>query len=979
MDGALAPTAFVLKPQPQPTMSPSPPPRTDRPTPPRSAQSLRQRFLFLALLVWLLLLPASLYTQDLVDQTARRGTGLIREQGELSDGLKRLKNAVQGTEAGIYQYAFLLEETVRQRVEAQLIEAHRQIDRLERSRAAGHMEGLREHIGELRGLLARLSAETEGFFQLLSRIESRYPAVPTQVNVMDPADHEFIGAINLVLDTTPERDIDETYHYFIDLRYNWIQMVNAGRVAMMSRAGVFGIPAGGMEQFRNNRQLYADTVNQLLDELQRLDGQGRLNFEQSAALPRLEQFNQRYEAGYRRAMAIYRSENWRTDLPYLRDRLRPLFAELWSTLYRLEEHLGTLTTRDLSASLNTAGTLSNLIWLLFGVTTFVILLAFWLFEYAIRRPIAQVAAALEAEGHGGASHVPEIRVRTRETDALLEAFSGMREQVRSRQLRMQAILDNAAEGIITIDEHGTIEIFNNAAQQLFGYRAEEAIGRNVRLIVPPPHQGHHDQYLKRYLENGEARIIGSAREVEGRHKDGSLIPISLKISEIKLPGGRLFTALVEDTGERRAMMDYLRHLAEHDTLTGLHNRQYFLAELERAVARTRRNPHDCCSLLYIDLDNFKYVNDTLGHQAGDKVLMEVSGLLERRARKADLLARLGGDEFAVILYNLDLAGAQTAADGFRKLLADYAFKYEGKVVDVGCSIGVAQLTDEVRDKEELMAQADLACHIAKRGGRNRVHVYQRRDRERVANMETDMGWSLRIKAAIEQDHFRFARQPIADAASGEIRAYEILLRMEDAAGELIMPAGFLPAAERFGLLTAIDRWVVEHAIEQLARQRIDEPGLHYAINLSAEAIDHGAIFTTITDALERFAVPADALTFEVTETQAIANLGHAVDFLQKLRALGCKTALDDFGAGYCSFAYLKEMPVDHIKIDGSFVRDVCHSDLQRAMVKAMVDIAGAIGIHTVAEFVEDAACLDLLRNLGVDAVQGYHIGRPELI
>ena len=948
----------------------------------RPAQSLRERFLFLALLVWLLLLPASFYTQNLVNESSREGTELIQEQEELSDGLKRLKNALQGAEAGTYQYAFLQEEPVRNRVLARLIEAHRQIDHLEVSVTKRHLEQLAGYIGDLRQLHIRLSSETDAFFLLMSRIESRYPAVPTQVNVMNPTDREFMGVVNLILDTTANGERDEAYHHFLDLRYNWIQMVNAGRVAMMSRSGVFGIPEGGLEQFQANRELYSEAVERLLGELGLFDETDRLSFEQSEALSQLRAFKARFDTGYQRAMAVYSSENWRTDLPFLRDRLRPLFAEVWTTLYLLEEHLGELTTDSLFSTLNTADTLSDLIWVIFGSITLIILLAFWLFEYAIRRPIGQVAAALEAEGHG-ASYIPEIRVRTRETDSLLEAFNGMREQVRSRQLRMQAILDNAAEGIITIDEHGTIEIFNNAAQQLFGYSAKEAIGRNVDLIVPQPHKENHDDYLARYLETGEQRIMGAAREVEGQHKDGSLIPISLKVSEIHLASGRLFTALVEDIGERKAMMDYLRHLAEHDTVTGLFNRQYFLAELERAVARARRKPEECCSLLYIDLDNFKYVNDTLGHQAGDKVLMEVSELLERRSRRSDLLARLGGDEFAVILYDLDLVGAETAADGFRKLLAEYVFKYEGKVVDVGCSIGVAQLGEEVRDKEELMAQADLACHIAKRRGRNRVHVYQSRDQERVATMETDMGWSLRIKAAIEQGHFRFARQPIADAHSGEIRAYEILLRMEeqgkDGESELIMPAGFLPAAERFGLLAAIDHWVVEHAIADLGRRLAEEPELRYAINLSAKAIDDGTILATITRALEEHQVPAGNLTFEVTETQAVANLGHAVEFLKKLRAAGCKTALDDFGAGYCSFAYLKEMPVDHIKIDGSFVRDICDTDLQRAMVKAMVDIAGTIGIRTVAEFVEDEKCLGVLRELGVDAVQGYHIGRPELI
>jgi diguanylate cyclase (GGDEF)-like protein/PAS domain S-box-containing protein len=553
----------------------------------------------------------------------------------------------------------------------------------------------------------------------------------------------------------------------------------------------------------------------------------------------------------------------------------------------------------------------------------------------------------------------------------------MQAQVQSRQVRLQSILENISDGIITIDEGGMIETFNSAAQKLFGYSYEEAYGQSVTLLMPETIRASHPVYLDNYKRNGIRHAIDREREEMARRKDGSLFPMSIKVKEMSLDGKRFFTAVVADISERKAAMERLREMAEKDALTGLHNRRYFLDELDRAVNRARRGGTPV-TLLYIDLDNFKFVNDTMGHQAGDQVLIEVTEMLGVRVRSGDLFARLGGDEFAVLLYELDDATAMYVADSYRQLLADYKFKYDGKIVDIGCSIGIASYSEGVDNKEDLLARADLACHIAKSSGRNRSHLFDATSQEEVEGMSADMGWARRIKEAIEEDGFTLAYQPIMRSADGETHSYEALIRMYDKDGALISPAGFLPAAERFGLMVELDRWVIRHAIAALRSLQQRQPGLMLNINLSAPSVETPGILDTVREELALSGVAACSLVFEITETTAITKLAQAVELLEGLKALGCATALDDFGTGYSSFAYLKELPVDYVKIDGSFVQNLDCDRLNQVMVRSMHDVAHAMGKYSVAEFVETAEVMQTLRDIGVDYQQGYYLGKPEL-
>jgi len=555
----------------------------------------------------------------------------------------------------------------------------------------------------------------------------------------------------------------------------------------------------------------------------------------------------------------------------------------------------------------------------------------------------------------------------------------MQEQVHSRQTRLESILDNAAEGIITLDENGIIETFSNAAQELFGYPASEAIGRPVMVVVPLSPGGVFPNFLA-LCKSPSMSISGHETTVTALRRDGSNFPMSVKVGRLEIEGRTLYVALVDDVGERMTMMKNLREMAEHDSLTGLYNRQYFLNELERVVESARRSSAQRgFALLYIDLDNFKFVNDTLGHLAGDQVLVEVTEMLSARNRRSDLLARLGGDEFALLIYETSEGEAMQAAEAHRRLLADYVFKYGGKAIQIGCSIGVTLFGQSVTSKEDLLMQADIACHIAKRSGRNCVHLYEADDQQDMAAMSEDMGWARRIKEAIDRDRFTLVSQPILDLKTGKANRHEVLLRMRHEDGHVIQPAGFLSAAERFGLMRAIDRWVIGRALMVLGRRLEAQPELHFSINLSAESIGDTTMLDFITTALQKHEVPPTAVTFEVTETVAIANLGIALKFLERLRSLGCRTALDDFGVGYSSFAYLKDLPVDSVKIDGSFVRDIPHDALQLAMVRSMNEIAHAMGKTTIAEYVDSEDCIAILREIGVDYAQGFHIGMPASI
>lgn len=422
----------------------------------------------------------------------------------------------------------------------------------------------------------------------------------------------------------------------------------------------------------------------------------------------------------------------------------------------------------------------------------------------------------------------------------------------------------------------------------------------------------------------------------------------------------------------------ISYQASHDALTGLVNRREFERRLGMALDEAQFKP-TLHSMLYLDLDQFKIVNDTCGHNAGDALLQQLAATLQAKLRQNDILARLGGDEFGVLLEHCPGEPALRIAETLRLAVASFRFLWRDKTFSVGASIGLATFGGEGMAVGDVFSIVDGACYVAKDLGRNRIHVYSPDDTE-LAERTGQMNWVGRITRALEENRMHLYRQvivPLDGKTDKAERHYEVLLRMLDEDGRQISPAAFIPAAERYNLMPTVDFWVIRNAFENYARLRRQSRGCNLSINLSGATLGDESLLPYIREQLQRFSVPPTAICFEITETAAIAKLASATVLIQELKQLGCRFALDDFGSGMSSFGYLKNLPIDFIKIDGAFVRDVDRDPIDRAMVEAINNIGHVMGIKTIAEFVETEAIAAVLRGLGVDYAQGYYIGRPE--
>lgn len=655
-----------------------------------------------------------------------------------------------------------------------------------------------------------------------------------------------------------------------------------------------------------------------------------------------------------------------------------LFVTIGEAFNATINNLEQLNTIDIISSTTNSDTLTNSLWYSSLFIVIIGLLGTLAFEYQIRRPIKSIAKALKAEAKG-IKNVALPDYNLYEIKDLVSAFSNMRSEINARQERLQTILNNTVEGIITFDKNGMIETWNVAAVKLFGWTEQEVIGTLLSKYISSSEFNNREQYINSFLKNEIINLDSKDSAIIGHRKNGDTFQLSFKSSMMILESEKKYTALIANITQQKALLENLRYLAEHDELTGLNNRAYFNNELTKTVDKAKRSAKHNCSVLYIDLDNFKYVNDTLGHAAGDKILVDITKILKQRTRRSDLIARLGGDEFVVLISEYNLKVVEGIAENFREQIANYSLHYDGKIIDIACSIGVAIINEETKSTSEVMSQADVACHFAKRAGRNRIHIFSDNDSNDVKTMSLDMGWSRKIKLAIEKNSFVLALQPIVNTNSQDLESYEVLIRMRDDYAGIIMPFAFLPTAERFGLAVEIDTWVINNAIKYLAKIRKSFPNVRFSVNLSAQSLTIPEIPKLIPHLLKTYNLSAQALTFEVTETSAIADMATAVELLSSLQKLGCKTSLDDFGSGMSSFAYLRELPVDIVKIDGSFVQNMTNSAVDQAMLKAMNDIAHSLGKQTVAEFVEHERHLQLLQNFGIDYAQGYYIDKPKLI
>lgn len=556
---------------------------------------------------------------------------------------------------------------------------------------------------------------------------------------------------------------------------------------------------------------------------------------------------------------------------------------------------------------------------------------------------------------------------------IISDHSGEREARRWRA-RLDSVTEACEDAVIGRSSEGTIISWNRAAAKTFGYGAEEVIGRPVAMLFPIEKAAEH-RLLLLQLTRGQ----GPAQaETVMRRSDGGLIDVALSMAGVHPAGGDLagFSMVVRDLTERRRMVAEVQYRDTHDPLTGLANRADFETRIERALdsARERDARH---ALLYIDLDQFQLVNEACGHAAGDEFLREAASLIQSCIRQRDTLARLGGDEFGIILEHCEMADAREVADKICKRMADYRFTFEQRKFRIGASIGLVPIDASWEDAIKLLKAADTACYAAKEAGRDRVVAYFDVDGS-VETRRSEAAWVHLLDQAMTENHFTLYAQliePLQVEGSG-LRC-EILLRLKDRDGRLINPGEFLPAAERFRIMPRVDRWVVGNVIDFLTQNReLVAKAEMISVNLSGKSIGDRNFQNFVHERITSTDFDHEKLCFEITESESINNIDSSVEFIEKMREIGIRFSLDDFGTGVSSFSYLKKLPVDFIKIDGQFVENMAKDPVDYATVRSIQDVAKLLGKQTIAEFVADAEVEGQLRDLGVDFMQGFLRHRP---
>ncbi len=562
----------------------------------------------------------------------------------------------------------------------------------------------------------------------------------------------------------------------------------------------------------------------------------------------------------------------------------------------------------------------------------------------------------------------------------LERVQNSERELREEKEKVVVTLHSIGDAVITTDQHGFVEYMNPVAEELLGWSLADIrqtpLGKVMRLVDEDSGKTLASP-VDRCLQSAE-KIVGEGHKMLMRH-DGQHVAISDTAAPILDDQGQLSGVVMvfHDVGQARKLARQLSYQATHDPLTGLYNRREYESRLTELLtdAQEQDSQHAMC---YIDLDQFKVVNDVCGHSAGDELLCQLASLLQVQVRGADILARLGGDEFGVLLTHCNIEQAVHVAENIRSAVGDFRFLYDDRSFEIGASIGVVAITRGSRSTSDLLSAADIACYAAKDGGRDQVHLYEPSDAE-VAERRGEMNWVSVIHNTLDQGRFYLLYQPIVPLAGKQLAApshYEFLLRMRDPMGNEVLPMAFLPAAERYNLSADIDQWVVDKAIELLTTgDHVPEQGT-FLINLSGSSLCNPQFVAYLEHAIAAVPGIGTRICFEITEASAISNLRTVSEAIRQLRTLGCRFALDDFGSGLSSFGYLKSLDIDYVKIDGGFVKDMNNDPMDAAMVRAINEIAHIMGVQTIAEFVETKEIYDRLCRLAVDFGQGHSIATP---
>jgi diguanylate cyclase (GGDEF)-like protein/PAS domain S-box-containing protein len=563
------------------------------------------------------------------------------------------------------------------------------------------------------------------------------------------------------------------------------------------------------------------------------------------------------------------------------------------------------------------------------------------------------------------------------TEALTQSNTILQQEKELFRITLASIGD----AVITTDSHGKLTFLNPTAELFTGWNNSDAkdnplkrVFRIANVATQDPINNPIDDCLKK-----AGKQIGN-KECLLFRKDGQKYVIDYSVAPIHDEKENVIGTVLtfRDVTEQRRLTQKLAYQAAHDPLTGLLNRDEFETRLAKVLASTHDgNSH---ALLYLDLDQFKVVNDTCGHSAGDELLRQVTLLLHSRLRTRDTLARLGGDEFGVILEHCPQKKALRIAQTLREIVQDFRYQWQSKIFTIGVSIGLFPINRPNESLSKAMSAADSACYTAKESGRNRVHVYQADD-SLLQKQSGEMQWLPRIQLAMTEKRLCLFLQPIIPISNKKgLEEYgEILIRLQDEQGKLVLPGAFLPSAERYDQMLMIDRWVVEQSLKLLRTTAHQRTNVIYAINLSAQSIGDENFLDFVVDAIKAYKKDPSCLCFEITENVALADLKHIAKFISTLKELGCRFSIDNFGSGLSSFSYLKDIPLDYLKIDGRLVKDMLTDPVDHAMVEAIHDIGHVMGLKTIAEWVENAETMQLLKEMDVDYVQGFWLAKPHLI